>query len=70
MIKLLEMVGCPDAAIKLVHDIVATCRICRTWTRKAPDVKLAVRLSTRFNQCVQVDLMFYECAATPLGGSS
>ena len=36
--------------IKMVQDIVATCRVCRTWTRKAPDTKLAIRLSIRFNQ--------------------
>ena len=70
MIRLLEMVGCPDTTIKLIPDIVATCRVCRTWARKAPDTKLAIRLSVRFNQCIQVDLMFYECAATPLGSGS
>ena len=70
MIRVLEMIGCPETTHKLVQDVVATCRVCRTWVRRAPDVKLAVRLSIRFNQCVQVDLMFYECAATPLGSSS
>ena len=69
MLRLLEMIGVPDSTLKMVGDIVATCRVCRTWTRRAPDVKLAVRLSIRFNQCVQVDLLFYECAATPVGRS-
>ena len=67
MVRLLQMIGCPETAIELVPDIVGTCRVCRTWARKAPDTKLAVRLSIKFNQCVQVDLLFYECAATPLG---
>ena len=70
MIRLLEMIGCPDSTIKLMSDIVATCRVCRMWTRRAPDTKLAIRLSVRLGQCVQVDLLFYECAATPLGSSS
>ena len=70
MTRLLEMIGCSESTLKLIPDVVATCRVCRTWTRRAPDVKLAVRLSIRFNQCVQVDLIFYECAATPLGSSS
>ena len=70
MTKLLEMIGCPDRVINMIPDIVATCRVCRTWTRKAPDTKLSTRISIRFNQCVQDDLMFYECAATPLGSSS
>ena len=70
MTRILAMIGCPDSAIHMVRDVVATCRVCRTWTRKAPDTKIAVRLSIRFNQRVQVDLMFYECAATPLGGNA
>ena len=70
MISLLEMIGCPESTLKLISDIVATCRVCRTWTRKAPDVKLAIRLSIRFNQCAQVDLLFSECAATSMGSSS
>merc|ERR1711923_459505 len=64
------MVGCPDDALQMLPDIVLTCRVCRTWTRRALATKLAARLSVRFNQCVQVDLMFYECAATPLGSGS
>ena len=28
-----------------------------------------IDFSIRFNQCVQVDLLFYECAATPVGRS-
>merc|ERR1712155_262884 len=69
MKRLLEMIGCPDSTIQLVDDIVATCRVCRMWTRRAPDTKLATRLSVKFNQCIQVDLLFYECAATPVGGA-
>ena len=59
MIRLLEMIGAPDSTLKMIADIVATCRVCRTWIRRAPDVKHAVRLSIRFNQCVQVDLLLY-----------
>ena len=70
MLRLLQMIGCPESTLKLVNDIVATCRVCRMWTRRAPDTKLAVRLSVKFGQCVQVDLLFYECAATPLSSSS
>ena len=68
--RLLEMIGGSESTLKLIPDVVATCRFCRTWTRQAPDVKLAVRLSIRFNQCVQVDPMFYECVAMPIGSSS
>ena len=68
-IRLLEMMYCPDSAIKFVQDIAATCRVCRTWTRKALGANLAFRIRGRFNQCVPVGLMFYECAATPLSSS-
>ena len=40
MTRLLEMIGCPDSAIHMVRDVVATCRVCRTWTRKALDTKI------------------------------
>ena len=47
MIRLLEMIGCLDSTLKLIADIVATCRVCRTRIRRAPAVKLVVRLSIR-----------------------
>ena len=59
MTRLLSLVGVPQAAMKLIPGIVDTCRICRTWTRAAPQVRTALRISIRFNQVVQYDLMFY-----------
>ena len=53
------MAGAPSNALKIVAEIVQTCRICRTWARSAPDTRVAMRMSTRFNQGVQGDLMFY-----------
>ena len=40
--RLPDMVGCPDEVLGMIPDIVATCRVCRTWTRRAPDTKLAM----------------------------
>ena len=67
MQRLLNLVGVPSSAMKLIPEIVDTCRICRTWVRAAPTVRTTVRLSTRFNQAVQGDLMFYadETGQTP-----
>ena len=67
MQRLLSLVGIPNSAMKLIPEIVDTCRICRTWVRTAPTVRTTVRLSTRFNQAVQGDLMFYadETGQTP-----
>ena len=67
MIRLLEMIGCPDSTLKFVPGIAATCLVCRTWTRRAPGTRWAIRVGVRSKQCFQVDLMFFECAATPLG---
>ena len=56
MTRLLQMAGAPINAVRLVPDIVQTCRICRTcgtWAPVAPDTKAAVGMSTRFNQAVQ-----------------
>ena len=58
MIRLLEMIGCPESTLSMIEEVVDTSRICRTWTRRAPDTKIAVRLSIRFNRRMQVDLMF------------
>ena len=67
MQRLLSLVGAPASAMRLIPEIVDTCRICRTWTRSAPNVRTTVRLSTRFNQTIQADLMFYadETGQTP-----
>ena len=59
MEKLLSLVGVPSKVMQLIPSIVDTCRICRTWARNAPDTRIAVRMSTQFNQCVQCDLLFY-----------
>ena len=69
MIRLLEMIGCPESTLKLTRDIVSACRVCRTWTRKAPDAKLAIRISIRFNQRVQVDLLFMSVSQHHLGAA-
>ena len=57
--NLLQLLGVSQEAINLIPEIVDTCRICRMWAPKAPAVKVTTRLSIRFNQCVQADLMFY-----------
>ena len=59
MTRLLTLVGVPQEVMKLVAEVVDTCRICRMWARGAPHVRTAVRISMRFNQTVQGDLMFY-----------
>ena len=59
MQRLLSLVGVSARTMALIPEVVDTCRICRTWARAAPSVRTTVRLSIRFNQAVQADLMFY-----------
>ena len=59
MTRLLSLVGVPKSVMALIPAIVDTCRICRQWARDAPAVRTAIRISIRFNQAVQGDLMFY-----------
>ena len=47
--RLLDMIGCPESTIQLIDDVVATCRVCRMWTRRALDTKFAIRISVKFN---------------------
>ena len=40
MIRLLEMIGCPESTLKLIPDIAAACRVCRTCSEPL-DVKVS-----------------------------
>ena len=53
MTRLLSLVGVPQDVMKLIAEVVDTCRICRTWARGAPHVRTATRISLRFNQALQ-----------------
>ncbi len=60
MKEILQTAGAPASAVQLVDAIVDTCRVCRTWTRPGHKAVASSRLSTEFNQCAQVDLLFYK----------
>ena len=49
MIELLRLAGAPTAAIKLVKEIVDTCRICRLWWMLTPQSMTNVGLALAFN---------------------
>ena len=55
MVQLLRLAGAPSAAIKLVKEIVDTCRICRLWWRPTPKSMTHVRLAKDFNNVIQWD---------------
>ena len=60
MRDLLQHAGAPKEVLPLVDEVVDTCRICRNWTRPGPKSIASSRLSTRFNEAVQVDLLFHQ----------
>ena len=59
MTQIFELAGVPEAVIKLVQGICETCRICRLWQRPSPKPKTHTRISTNFNQAIQLDLIFW-----------
>ena len=61
--RILRLAGVPNATLKLIPSIVDTCRVCRTWTRPAPETVVSHRMIVGFNVEVECDLMFYRRGA-------
>ena len=59
LIEILRAAGAPQGALKLVKEIVDTCRICRMWAGPSPKSLTTVRLAHDFNQVVQWDILFH-----------
>ena len=59
MKNMLRAAGVSNKVLDHIPSIVDTCRVCRMWTRPTPHAVTTVRLNTQFNQCVQVDLLFW-----------
>ncbi|CAK0867548.1 unnamed protein product [Prorocentrum cordatum] len=60
MKRMLTAAGGPPKVIQMVDDIVDTCRVCRLWMKGGNKPTTTVKLSTEFNDEVQVDLLFYK----------
>ena len=60
MKTLLTAAGVPKEILVLVHQIVDTCDICRAWAKPGPKTVTSSSVTARFNQEVQLDLLFYE----------
>ena len=60
MQELLRAAGAPSEAVRLIPDIVDTCRICRAWQRPGNRSISTSRLTTSFNEVVLGDLLFYK----------
>ena len=59
MKTLLTAAGVSPEIMVLVQQIVDTCDICRNWTRPGPRTVTSATVTTRFNEEIQVDLLFY-----------
>ena len=55
---LLPAAGVNPEVVKLSPDIVSTCNICRPWPRPGSKSVATSRLPDRFNQEVEMDLLF------------
>ena len=55
--RLLKAAGAPQDVLDMVHEIVDTCRICRTWV-KPVNTMASSRLITSFNQEVECDIVY------------
>ena len=58
MVGILERVGTPIQTLDMVWPLAKGCVICRMWEKPGPDSKTSVRLSSRFNEVVQLDRLF------------
>ena len=60
MKHILQCASQPKEILDLVDDIVDTCSTCRTWSRPLPSSIATSSVSTKFNEQVEADLMFYQ----------
>ena len=60
MKNILQSCGLPSEVIDMIPGIVDTCRECRAWEPAGAATQSAVRISYKFNEHVEFDLMFYK----------
>jgi len=58
MHRVLEAAGLPKEVPDLIPDIVDTCRECRNWQRPEKRTLTSVRMSTKFNEHVEINVLF------------
>ena len=60
MKTLLTAAGLSSDVLSLVPQIVDTCQICRAWSKPGPRAMMSSEVPVRFNEQVQMDLLFYK----------
>ena len=59
MKSLLRAAGLHEDVVTMIDQVVSTCRIRRRSQQSSPKSQTTVRPSEHFNECVQMDLLFY-----------
>lgn len=60
MAYLIRHAGAPSETLKLVQEIVDTCKVCRLWKNQVPNSITSTRLLTSFNDIVQCCMLIYK----------
>jgi len=58
MLSILKAADIPEETLRLVGEVVKGCRICRLWQRPGTKSATSSHIATRFNEVVQVDILF------------
>eukprot|EP00971_Amphidinium_carterae_P016193 319210-Amphidinium_carterae.1 len=65
MRQILETAGVSGPALREVDAVVQACSVCRTWQRPGPKAATTSRMTSNFNEEVQLDLLFYHPICDP-----
>jgi hypothetical protein len=59
MRQVLQSAGLPNSVLDKIPQVIDTCRECRQWSRPAHETIPTLRMTTRFNEHVEADILFY-----------
>ena len=59
MKQLLQHAGIDDSILRLLPGLIDSCKICRLWRRPGNRAVTTSRITSRFNELVQCDILFW-----------
>eukprot|EP00975_Prorocentrum_lima_P060898 12770578-Prorocentrum_lima.AAC.1 len=60
MHAILATAGAPQTALKIMPNIIDTCKICRQFKLPSPSSEATSRLTASFSHIVHHDILFYQ----------
>eukprot|EP00973_Karenia_brevis_P059960 8344054-Karenia_brevis.AAC.1 len=60
MERIVNAAGVPSAVVAKIPGIIDTCRECRAWATPRADPTPTVELTTKQNDVVEADILFYK----------